>query len=49
MILTINLWLAVFFMLLTIQTAFKIGFKNIALSLIIINSLLNASLICQLI
>jgi hypothetical protein len=43
----INIWSVVFFGLLTIQTALKIGFKNIALPLIIINSLLNAFLICQ--
>lgn len=48
MILLINSWLAVFFILLTMQTALKIGFKNIAMPLIIINSLLNASLLCQL-
>ena len=48
MILLINIWLAVFFILLTMQTAFKIGFKKISFGLITINSLLNASLLCQL-
>lgn len=48
MILYINIWLALFFVLLTTQTAFKAGFKKISFGLITINSLLNASLLCQL-